>query len=206
MKKVWIFLLVPVLIIVLIIIMIALLPLTSRIINNALGPSGVDISPIADLNEKEAGRIERVAAQMEFSDFIHFFRIQEFENHTFISRRYIASHHKHQGRHLEITFTIYYQEEDAIERMQSERNSRQSFDDPFTDFINDNNTEAILRYPFMPTSASGCHAPVNRRLLISHIRIENVVILLWENTQRNDPLDEISNQFIALLAEMLKQD
>jgi hypothetical protein len=166
----------------------------------------VDVSLIAELNEEEIGRIEEVAAQLEFIDFISFFSVQDFENHSSIARRYSASHHKHPGRHLEITLTIYYQEESAIETMQSNRRRNNSFDYPFTEFINDNNTEAILQHPFMPTSASGCHAPTNRRLLISYIRIENVVIRLWENTQPPDLRDEISNQFIALLVDMLKQE
>jgi len=183
------------------------LPITSCVINSTQGRSRVDVSPLEQLTAEEISSIEEVIARMEFSDFITTFRDpQELELNSRIDRRYNLSRGGGPtGRSLGIQVYVFYQERYAIERIESHRRRYDSTGRNYTETMMGNGIEVTLRPPYMMTSASGCYAPNNRRTIISYIRMEHVVIQLWEYRQAGDRRDDFSSDFIALLAEMLQE-
>ena len=180
----------------------------SNIVNATQHASMVDVSSIAQLSEEQVGRIEEAIVKLGDADLISEPRIEEFdENHT-LMRVYdmdwtdneISSYQAF----IMIFVSIYRQEETAISVMQATRIARDF--QPHTDIVNDNNTEALLRYPVMPASVSGWFMPSNDRIVNSELRIGDVVITLWETRHRSDTRELLSNQFIEILVETLQEE
>jgi len=185
----------------------------SGIINRLQPASSVSVSPIEQLEAGHIERIEYAIAQLEFSELITHFRVQEFErDHAVLQRRYTFGFHYFEDfarrqphdRSLSISVTVFATEEIAIGRMQSERIQNSSFDIRYTEFMYYNGAEVILNQPYM--SVGSLRLPHNRRLVESHIRFGDTVFYLRETRLRHDNREDISSKFIQLLVEtMLKQ-
>jgi heme/copper-type cytochrome/quinol oxidase subunit 2 len=173
----------------------------NSIVSSSIQQSGVDASPIARLSEEQTERIEEVIAQLKHSDFIWNPIVNEFPNNATLIREYRGGWFDEDipfaRTHMGMAVTVYSQESRAVERMQLVR-------EPYTKLIFQNNTEIVLRYPIMPVGSGSWYFPNNERWTISYIRMENVVIQLWETRLWHDSRDNISSQFIALLVDMLQ--
>lgn len=180
----------------------------SNIVNAVQRPSRVDVSPIAKLNEEQVSQAEEAIMQLGELGLISEPRIEDFdESHTTLTRVFETGWTDNEvpGRQASIMIfvSIDRQEETAISTIQSMRVGR-TFG-PRVDVVNDNNTEALLRYPSMPVSASGWFMPTSERIVRSQIRIGNVRITLWESRHRSDGRELLTNQFIEMLVEQLQE-
>ena len=179
------------------------------IVSRNMQPSKVDISPIAQLSEEQVALIEDAVIRVGNLDFIFEPRIRELpDNHIELIRIYSTGWREevspHPATSLRVGVTVYKREDTAIQRMQLEQRNHDRFGEPYTVIVNDNNTEAVMRYPFMPTCSGGWHIPTAERNINSVIRFGNVVISLRESRHRNNMDHDLSSRYIALLVEMLR--
>jgi len=179
-------------------------------VNTLARPSRVDASPIALLTNEQVGRSEEVLLQLYESGYSWTYSTEEFTDHFVLTHRF-GSYSGVWNREelppfsrasLSVSITAYVEEDQAIGRMRSGRRFSRSY----TEFINDNNTEIVLMHPFMPGSSDTFYFPSSERQTISFIRMENVVIRLWETRRWHDTRDYLSNHFIELLVELLQED
>lgn len=196
----WSFVTFIIIIIVLILFVIAM----NVIVNNWLRrPSSVDISPLANLSAEQLERVEEAILQLAGEGYINISNATESPNSRTLSGRWVIDSPRLGGYRTGMHISISIRRDDE-QAGSSLRSAMRSNPEHHTHIINDNNTEAVLMYPWMPVSASGWHIPTDMREFISEVRINNITIRLWENRHWADFDKNYSNQFIHALAEALQ--
>jgi len=189
----------------LIIVIVVFIVLANIVTNARMRPSNVDVSPIAVLNEERVLQVEDALFKLVDNELMDLSqpRVEEFPEHGRLVRR-INMGHRDEWARLRVSVTVYRDEDQAVSAMQSHRNMNDRVDRLFSENLNANNTEAVLRYPFMPTSASGLYLPAIERVIISHVRFGSVILEFRETRQWYDMEDDLTSRFIALLVEEMQ--
>jgi len=173
--------------------------------SSSVDPSTVDVSAIAQLSEEQVGQIEEVLTQIYDSNLGWLSNIHESLDNSELVHWYSGgSWSSDDASSLSMSVDVYINEYFAINRMQSIKQLAQDprFSWSYTYFVNDNNTEAILRYTFIERTGSYLD-PRNHRRIDSYIRIGNVVIRFMEWQLPNE-VNSFTDEFITLLVEMLQ--
>ena len=202
--------------IVLIIVSVLYVTITNFIVNDVLRrphrPPVVDASPIAALTDEQMERTIDALLLLAARDYISGFSLSES-----ISERHsdMLMYSFHVGwipessllggstARLSISVRVfhYHMETRAISRVQSTGRLTPEH----RHFRNDNNTEVLLVYPWMPVSASGFYLPSDERLIRSEIRIGNIHFELREHRHWINLRNNYSTQFIAALVEAMQE-
>jgi len=185
--------------IVLVVAFTAITTILNNVVNQAL-PS-VNVSRFTELTEEQVKRTEEVLAQIYNSD-VRWLSSTSEPLLTNPSGQVVRTYHgdiSSNTSRLWMSVSVYTQDYHAINRIRSIRLSAQD-----QSFVNDNNTEAILRHTSIQRTGS-YFLPHNRRRIESYIRIENVVIRFMEWRFPLDIGKSYTDEFIALLVEMLQE-
>ena len=183
---------------------------SNLLVNNLfLKPSRVDASPIATISEDNFYRFDEALAQMVAQGYIREFasehpsihyqseRVSHPNGTQWISRTRFTSNFS--PSRLSIIFYIHPTAERAASWVQSSGRLN-----PQHVYVqNDNNTDVLMLYPWMPVSAGGWHIPSNIRSTRTEIRIGNIVIYLRENQHWGTVRNDYTSQFIAALVEAM---
>ena len=181
----------------------------ANIIANTLArPSRVDISPIATLNDNQIAHVEDALIQMDNQGIIRIFSTHDYpENHSFLIRRYDISWISNEtprlhyaAPSLSMSVHVFHQKD----RASSGIRNWISLSRLYKHIQNCNDTEAILRHPWMPVSASGLYTPNDDRLIQSRIRIGYFEFTLRETRRWYNLRNDYSSQFILALVYTLQ--
>ena len=196
--------------IILIVVFVIFVIASNYIANDLLyRPSRVNVSSIATLNENSSEQVEEAFLQLASQGYLREpLHIREFpEDHRSRIRSYTAGWISQSPRFprgsssLSIRLIICRYDEQAASVLQQTGRLN-----PHHVYIqNDNNTDAILLYPWMPVSAGGWYIPSNQRRIRTEIRIGNIAITFTENRRWHDMRNDYTSQFIdALVREIEK--
>jgi len=171
----------------------------------------VDSSPIATIDEDHFDRIENALNQLISQGYISEFTVSrhinthlpvERQSRTLSTRWISHARFRSSSSRLSMNIVFYHSEERAISWLQSTGRLN-----PHHVYIqNDNNTDAIMLYPWMPVSASGWFVPSDLRRTRTEIRIGSVIIQLSEVRAWSDFRNDYSSQFIAALVAALQEE
>jgi len=185
---------------------------SNYLVNNLFQrPSRVDASPISTINENQFHHFDNAISQLVEEGYIHELRIVSEDNHNLPierQRRVYATVWNSLARftstnnssYLAIGVYIYNCEERATSWLQSTGR----LNPQHVHIQNDNNTEVLMLYPWMPVSPGGWHIPSNLRYIRTEIRIGNIVIRFDESRVWGNLRNDYTSQFIAALVEALK--
>lgn len=192
-------------IVVIIIAFVLFVAITNVVFNNILRlPSRVDISPIASLDEPRLDHLEKALERLVREGYVGDVSIREYpgNQHRFSSSWISNSRRFHSHPPiLGIGITVFNSDERALSRLQSTERFN-----PRSRLIQINsNSEALLIYPPMLTSAGGFYIPSNDRVIRSEIRIGNVLISLREERIWYDVHNNYSSRFIAVFIAALQE-
>jgi len=174
--------------------------ITSNFIANnwRRGPSRVDISPIATINENYFARIDDAMLHLANYGYVRIPIIREplpSQNPRYLTQWISRSRFSSNTSRLTIEINHCVSEEYAISWLLS--SGRHNPKHVYAQ--NDNNTDILSVYPWMPVSAGGWNIPSELRSFRTEIRLGNVVIVLREERPWHDIRNEYSSQFIIAL-------
>ena len=171
-------------------------------VNNFPLHSRVNVSSIAELSTEQVYRVHEILGDAMRVAFDRELTIEERINDLYTSSIF----GRDDQASLSVRITVYQTFDSAVDYVQRLRNSYGRLNHRFTELINDNHTEAVLRRPFMETSASGLHLPNPERITRTHVRIGRVVIRMTETHLWYYGRPRLSEYFITTLVEMLQYE
>ena len=186
--------------------------ISSVVANNWRYPSVIDVSPLAQINAKQMERVEEAVLLLVEDSTIRLLDTGTSNvDNRHAAKTYRMSWTEETSNNFRtnslINVTVYPNEELAARGVQYGRSSFINFNHVYTTIANANNTEAILGHPRTDVCSGGWYIPGNDRIIISYIRLDNVVIRFSESRLWND-LDygeNITSRYIALLAQALHE-
>jgi len=180
----------------------------SIIINSRQQLSTVNISPLVQLNEIQVEHVEEAILKLCDNEFIVMIDVVDFSSdRSQLTRAYSffkREEENHNNTYMKIDVHIFLDEALAEERLQLTKKQLSSHDYIF--IANDNNTEVLLRHPYMSTSSTRWYIPTDERQVYSYIRLGKILIQFHEVREWYDLDNNLTSKIIASLVQTIQDE